>query len=192
MVVPVAITIGVLRWLFAWLDGILGPAIWQVSRMIWQDAPRIPGVGVVATVILVYIAGLLATNIVGRRILAWIDAVFGRIPLARSIYGAIKQLLDSMTMKSQSFRRVVLVRFPTAESWALAFVTNELESAEGVRLISVFVPTTPNPTSGFALVVREDQALPTGFGVDEGITFVMSAGVVPFSRRLSGVAPKAG
>lgn len=191
VVVPVAITIGVLRFLFEWLDGILGPAVWWAMQQVWEDSPRIPGVGVVATVLLVYVAGLLAANMLGRRLLASVDAVFGKIPLARSIYGAIKQLLDSMTLKSSSFHRVVLVKFPTAQSWAVAFVTNELTSADGVRLLSVFIPTTPNPTSGFALVVREDETIATAFGVDEGITFVMSAGVVPFANGFPVISPQA-
>lgn len=190
VVIPVAITIGVLRLLFAWLDGILGPAVWWAMKQVWEDSPRIPGVGVVATLLLVYVAGLLAANMIGRRLFGWMDAVFGRIPLARSIYGAIKQLLDSMTLKSSSFHRVVLVRFPTPQCWAVAFVTNELDSADGVRLLSVFVPTTPNPTSGFALVVREDEAIATSYGVDEGITFVMSAGVVPFATGFPALSPK--
>ncbi len=147
---------------------------------------KIPGLGVILTLMLVLLTGLIVANFFGRRlILAW-ESLLSRIPLVRSVYGAVKQITSSLFADaSQSFREVVLVEYPRRGLWMLAFVTGDtprrFQQVAGQDLINIYVPTTPNPTSGFYIMVPPSDIKRLDIPVEVGLKMILSAGVVnPF------------
>jgi len=144
---------------------------------------EVPGLGVILTVIILLFTGLIVANFLGRRIVnAW-ESLLSRIPLVSSVYGAIKQVTASLfSDASNSFREVVLVEYPRKGLWALAFVTGEtpkkFKQAVGQELINIYVPTTPNPTSGVYIMTPRDAVKRLDIPVEVGLKMILSAGVV--------------
>ncbi|MBT8115958.1 MAG: DUF502 domain-containing protein [Arenicella sp.] len=144
---------------------------------------EIPGLGVILTLTLVILTGLVVANFFGRRLInAW-ESLLSRIPLVRTVYGAVKQVTASLFADaSQSFREVVLVEYPRRGLWMLAFVTGEtpkeFKRVAGRELINIYVPTTPNPTSGFYIMVPPDDVIRLNVPVEVGLKMILSAGVV--------------
>jgi uncharacterized membrane protein len=173
---PLAVTLLVIRFVISVLDTSL-LLLPQVIR------PDIPGVGVLLSVLLVLGTGAIAANFLGSQALGWMEHAFARIPLVRSIYGGIKKLAETLLSgKSVAFRRAVLIRYPHADSWSIAFQTadapKEVMDKTGQVLIAVFVPTTPNPTSGFLLMVPQQDVIRLDMPVQEALRLVISLGVV--------------
>jgi uncharacterized membrane protein len=140
-----------------------------------------PGLGVVVVVVLIFAIGFLASNLVGRRMIAVGERLLNRLPLVRRIYSASKELSGVFfTDKKTVFKRTVLIRFPHESSYAMAFVMNErvrcLDDAVGSEALTVFVPTTPNPTSGFMLVVPKAETVDLEISVEEALKMVISGG----------------
>ena len=141
-----------------------------------------------ATVLFIIVIGALARRVVGKKLLAWFETVISRIPLAKTIYGSARQLLDMLQTKPDGTQRVVLIDFPHKEMKSVGFVTRILhDELTGVELAAVYVPTTPNPTSGYLEVVPMDRLTPTDWTVDQAMTFIISGGAVspdkiPFHR----------
>jgi uncharacterized membrane protein len=127
--------------------------------------------------IIIYLTGVLATNVLGKRLLQWGDALLSRIPLVKSIYTSSKQLTKVFQEGKTSYRRAVLVEWPRPGVQAIGFVTAEVER-NGEPFVVVYVPTMPNPTSGFALFFREAEVMDSGMSVEEAVKFVVSGGVV--------------
>jgi uncharacterized membrane protein len=173
---PLVVTIFFGRFLFGLVDRWTDP----ISLYLFQR--RIPGVGTALFVLLIFVLGVLGHNVLGRRILRIGDRIFARIPILRSIYLGTREVTRAFAGdRAKSFRRVVLIPFPNEGVWAIAFVTGEFDETtpEGPRhLISVFMPTTPNPTTGFFLVYPEDSIRPTGLSVEEALRLVISGGLV--------------
>ncbi len=146
--------------------------------------PNIPGLGILLSIALVLGTGALTANFFGRQLLAWTEALFRRIPLVRQVYGGMKKLAEQLfSGKGNSFRKVVMVEYPRKGMWSLGFLTSDPvgeieEKAGGVDLVAVFVPTTPNPTSGFLLLVPKAEVLELTMSVQEGMQFIISLGVV--------------
>ncbi len=144
---------------------------------------EVPGLGVILTLILVLLTGLIVANFFGRKlVLAW-ESVLSRIPLVRSVYSAVKQITASLfSDASQSFREVVLVEYPRKGLWMLAFVTGDtpkkFQSVAGQELMNIYVPTTPNPTSGFYIMVPPGDVMRLDIPVEVGLKMILSAGVV--------------
>lgn len=177
VVIPIGITIFILKFLFNFADGILGSYLDEwLSAMIQREA-HYPGLGMLTGAIVVYMAGLLATNVLGHQILHWGDELLGRIPLVKSIYTSSKQLTKVFREGGASYRRAVFVEWPRPGVRAIGFVTAEVERA-GERLVVVYIPTMPNPTSGFALFFRESDVCDSGMTVEDAVKFVVSGGVV--------------
>lgn len=177
VVIPVGITIFILRFLFNFADGILGPYLAGLFVAITRHEAYIPGMGMATGLAVVYLTGLLATNVMGTRIIKWWDRVLARIPLVKSIYTSSKQLIQVFKEGKTSYRRAVFVEWPRKGVRAVGFVTAEVER-DGERLVVVYVPTMPNPTSGFALFFREEEVTDSGMTVEEAVKFVVSGGVV--------------
>ncbi len=177
VVVPLGITIFILKFLFNFADGILGSYLDSLLTALINDHTYIPGLGMLTGVIVIYLSGLLATNVMGTRILRWWDDLFSRIPLVKSIYGSSKQLTQVFKDGKTSYRRAVFVEWPRKGVRAIGFVTAEVER-DGERLVVVYVPTMPNPTSGFALFFHEDEVQDCGMSVEDAVKFVVSGGVV--------------
>jgi uncharacterized membrane protein len=138
---------------------------------------HLPGLGMFSGAVVIYLAGLLATNVMGTRLLHWWDDHLRKIPVVKSIYTSSKQLTDVFREGKSTYRRAVFVEWPRPGVRAIGFVTAEVER-DGKRLIVVYVPTMPNPTSGFALFFREHEVLESGMSVEDAVKFVVSGGVV--------------
>jgi uncharacterized membrane protein len=177
IVIPVGITIFILKFLFNFADGILGSYLDGLLSYLTRHEAHLPGLGMVTGAVVIYLTGLLATNVFGHQFLRLGDRLLSRIPLVKSIYTSSKQLMTVFKEGKTSYRRAVFVEWPRRGVRAVGFVTAEVEQA-GERLVVVYVPTMPNPTSGFALFFREDEVLESGMTVEEAVKFVVSGGVV--------------
>jgi uncharacterized membrane protein len=185
--VPLAITIWVLDLIVTTMDQTLRllPSQWQPHALLGRD---IPGLGVVLTVLVVALTGLLARNFIGERLVVYWEALLGRIPIVRSIYSSVKQVSDTiLSPNGQAFRRALLVQYPRPDVWTIAFQTgtpaDEVRRRVGVEMVSVYVPTTPNPTSGFFLMVPRAETIDLNMSVDEALKYVVSMGVVAPTDR---------
>ena len=143
----------------------------------------IPGLGVLFAVILVFLTGVIVANLLGRRLVQFWEALLSRIPFVRSIYATAKQVMETMVSgNGKSFREVVMLEYPRKGLWTLAFVTGEgLPAAQeltGEKLINIYVPTTPNPTSGFFLMVAEKDVVRLDLSVEDGLKLILSTGVI--------------
>ncbi len=182
VLLPVAVTAWLLWSIFLFIDGIVGSVIEFITGY------RIPGVGFAVTVAVVFLAGVLATNLVGRKLIDLWENILLRIPLVNSIYKVIKQIVETVGRKEeQVFRQVVLVEYPRRESWVIGFLVGEAQpdifGRAGKDLVKLFVPTVPNPTSGFLLVVPRKDIIPTTLSVEEGFKMVLSAGIVASNNK---------
>lgn len=174
VIVPLAATIGILTWVFINVDNILQPVI----KAIFGRA--IPGVGFGITIVLIYITGVIASNVLGRKILQYGESLLTRVPVFRPLYIGVKQVLEGLsgtTEKRAAFREVILVEFPRKGMRTLAFITNELTDESGDKLYCIYVPTAPVPTSGYFEIVSEDMVTHTNISVDQAIKMVMSSGI---------------
>lgn len=178
VVVPVGITIFILKFLFNFADGFLGPLIAKLVQIFFGESEYIPGLGVVAGLLVIYCTGVLTANFLGRRLLTVSEDLLCRIPLVNSIYSSSKQVTKVFSSSGKDERRAVFVEFPSAGSYAIGFQTTSLKSLEKSDFYSVFVPTAPNPTSGFILYVAARQVFPAPFGVEEAMKIIVSGGVV--------------
>jgi uncharacterized membrane protein len=177
ILIPLGITLFILKFLFNVADGILGPYLAKLFIAVTRHDTYIPGMGMVTGVVVIYLTGLLATNVMGTQILKWWDSFLSKIPLVKSIYTSSKQLTKVFSEGKTSYRRAVFVEWPRRGVRAVGFVTAEIERS-GERFVVVYVPTMPNPTSGFALFFREDEVMECGMTVEEAVKFVVSSGVV--------------
>jgi uncharacterized membrane protein len=179
VVIPVGITIFILRFLFNLADGILGSYLRRIADVIFGEGHYIPGLGMITGIFVIYLAGLLASNVFGKRMVVYGDNLFSRIPFVKTIYLASKQLMEVFSRKGRgTFQRAVYVDFPKEGSYSIAFITNEVMSVSGKKYYTAFIPTSPNPTSGYVLILEESQVYPTFFSVEEAMKIIMSGGMV--------------
>jgi uncharacterized membrane protein len=176
VVVPLILTYFVLEFLFEAVDGVLKPLL---SRVLGY---YVTGLGVFVTLLLILLTGFFTRSLIGWRIYSLGDRILHRMPLIRPIYGAAKQLLEAVARPSaKSFREVALIEYPRRGTWALCFVTNrlDLQRAEGEseRFVTVFIPSSPTPVSGWVVLVRPEEILPMEMTVEEAVKFVVSGGV---------------
>ena len=171
VVVPLGITILMLAWIFNYIDDILQPAITAIA------GHPIQGVGFGITVILIYLSGVIASSVGGKAIIRFNESIVGKVPIVRQVYHGIKQILESFSKGDRTtFMQVVLIEFPRKGARTIGFVTNESTTAAGKKLLNVFVPTTPNPTSGFLQIVEESEIIRTRISVEDALKIVISAG----------------
>ena len=177
VIAPVGVTAVVLVWLFQQIDNILGTPLQNLLGF------RIPGLGLVLLVLAVMGVGWAVHRAAGRQFLHFWNEALARFPLTGRIYNAMSQIVQTIVGERRSFfRRTVLIPYPTEGIWAVAFVTNEddpvMTTIIGEPCVNVFVPTTPNPTSGFMLVVPKTKIKEMGITIDEAMKLVISAGAV--------------
>lgn len=181
VVVPIWGTVLVLKTLFVTLDGLLGdiPEKYVTQRYV-------PGLGILLLVTVIFLAGLLATNIMGRRIVKRWEDLLQRVPLVRGIYATIKSMMDVLSFQDSGtgkakYSRVVMIEFPRKGQYALALVTGvtpgEVQDISTDRVINVYVPTSPNPTSGYLLFVPESELISVNMSVDEALKMMFSGGM---------------
>jgi uncharacterized membrane protein len=179
---PVLATIVVIRLILDLMDKtlVLLPPAWRPEELFGFS---IPGLGLVFAVVILLGTGMLLTNLFGRKLVEWSERLLNRIPLVRSIYSGAKKVAETVLVPSgKSFRKVLLVEYPRKGMWCLGFQTStdlgEVQHRTGKRVLCVFVPTTPNPTSGFLVMVPEEDTTELDMTVDEAVRMVMSLGVV--------------
>ncbi|MDI9332905.1 MAG: DUF502 domain-containing protein [Cytophagales bacterium] len=186
VLVPLAITIWLLEWAISSLDKtlLLLPQTWQPDN--WLGV-HIPGFGVILTLVVLLSVGALVSNFLGKRIIGWWDALLGRIPVVRSIYSSVKQVSDTLFSENgNAFRQAVLVEWPRQGVWTIGFVTgvpsgdvlHSLQHGITEDYLSVYVPTTPNPTSGYMMMFKKSDCQALSMSVDEALKYVVSMGVV--------------
>lgn len=180
--IPLGVTVMVINLLVGLMDQtlLLLPEEYQPDALLGF---HIPGLGVVLSVIVVLGTGIVVANLFGRKLVKLWESFLARIPLVRTIYASVKQIMETVFSSSgQSFRKVLLVEYPRKGLWTLAFQSGttrgEAQSKTGIEVINIFIPTTPNPTSGFFIMVPRDDVIALDMSVDDGLKMIISAGVV--------------
>ncbi len=180
--VPLGFTVLIVRFLVEFMDRtlLLLPEAYQPEVLIGY---KIPGLGAVLTLVVVLFTGIVVANFFGRKLVAFWENILSRIPLVRSIYSSAKQVAETMFSGStRSFRQVVMLEYPRRGLWTLAFVTGsgirQVREQVGEDMVSIYVPTTPNPTSGFFLMVKKSEVVKLNISVDDGLKLILSTGVL--------------
>ena len=182
VIVPGVITAWVLNWIVSTLDQTLQilPGAWQPDKLLGF---HIPGFGVLLTLLILLVVGAIASNFAGRKLVQWGDALVSRIPVVRSIYSSVKQVSDTLFSDGgNAFRKAVLLQWPREGVWTVAFVTGapngEIAAYLRDEFVSVYVPTTPNPTGGYFVMVRRSDCVELDMSVDAALKYIVSMGVV--------------
>ncbi len=177
---PIIATIWVIKFIIELLDQLVGilPNAYQPEHLIGMD---IPGFGVLIAIIVVLVTGVLVTNFLGDKLMQWWDAALRKIPIIGTIYSTVKQVLHTLVSSDgESFRKVLLIEYPRQGLWSIGFQTAEMEGviqqASGQKMLSVFIPTTPNPTSGFLVMTPKDQVKELNMSVEDAFKMVVSLG----------------
>ncbi|MFV2029726.1 DUF502 domain-containing protein [Neisseria sp. S1] len=181
---PIAVTVWVITYIVSASDQLINllPQHWQPKHFLGFN---IPGLGVIVAVVVLFVTGLFGANVLGKRIIAAWDALLGRIPVVKSIYSSVKKVSESLLSDSrQSFKTPVLVPFPQPNIWTLAFVSGNIPTAvqqalgHGEEYVPVYVPTTPNPTGGYYIMVKCTDIRELDMSVDDALKYVISLGMV--------------
>lgn len=185
VIIPIWGTVLILKTLFVTVDRILGDLLVQLV-----PSHYVPGLGILALIVLVFVAGLFATNFMGRQIVKWWEEWLNRVPLVRGIYSTLKSMMDILSFSDHaSYNRVVLIQFPKNGHYCLAFVTGvtkgEMQDLAQEPLIHVYVPTSPNPTSGYFLLVPEHEVTSVDMSVEEAMKLIVSGGLCSPSTSLA-------
>ena len=198
IILPLGITVYVIRAILKVMDHVLDIMPPLLHPQTYLPFP-VPGLGLILSLLAVILTGMLAKNYAGRRVVDFGEYLLSKIPLVRPIYSAMKQMTQAMFGEAQAaFKRVVLVEFPRQGIYALGFVTGtaaeEIEDRTARKLVSIFLPTTPNPTSGFYLMVPEKETVALSMSVEDAFKLLISAGIaapgnhhlhLPFGERLA-------
>ncbi|HFC8549492.1 TPA: DUF502 domain-containing protein [Neisseria lactamica] len=181
---PIAVTVWVISYIVSASDQLVNllPKQWRPQYVLGFN---IPGLGVIVAIAVLFVTGLFAANVLGRQILAAWDSLLGRIPVVKSIYSSVKKVSESLLSdSSRSFKTPVLVPFPQSGIWTIAFVSGQVSNAVKAALpkdgdyLSVYVPTTPNPTGGYYIMVKKSDVRELDMSVDEALKYVISLGMV--------------
>jgi uncharacterized membrane protein len=182
VIVPVAITVAVLQWIIGTLDRtlLILPEAWQPAKLI---GIHIPGFGVLLTLAILLLVGAVVSNFLGKKLVSWGDSAVSRIPVVRSIYSSVKQVSDTLfSPGGNAFRTAVLVQWPRPDVWTIGFVTGtpggDVTNYLVGEYVSVYVPTTPNPTGGYFVMLRRSDCVELKMSVDDALKYVISMGVV--------------
>jgi uncharacterized membrane protein len=193
--VPIAITLWVLDIIVTTMDLSLSllPSTWQPVAVFGR---HLPGIGAILTLMVIFVTGLLATNFLGQRLVKIWEGLLSRIPIVRTIYSSVKQVSDTLlSPQGNAFRKALLVEYPRKGSWTIGFQTGtpaeevrrrvaqaasvlDPDAGTGAEMVSIYVHTTPNPTSGFFLMMRKDETIELDMSVDEALKYIVSMGVV--------------
>jgi uncharacterized membrane protein len=190
-VIPLGLTWAVFYFLFTQLSRFGTPLVRGLAETLQQSSPSLSEwiltldplfqsiLAVILTLFALYLLGWAATNIVGKSIISAFDTLISRVPFVQTIYGSTKKLMSALQQQPGEIHRVVLIEFPSPQMKTVGFVTRTLmDEGTGQKLAAVYIPTTPNPTSGYLEIVPLDQLVPTDWTMDEAMTFIISGGVV--------------
>ena len=169
---PLYLTFIVIKFLFVTLEDISDPLLKRFDI-------DIPGLGIILTVSLIYLLGLVVTNFLGRKIFNIGENIVKRVPIVNMIYTTLKQITETFTKSStDAFVGAVYIQYPRNGLWTMAFISGESKNEEGIEFYHLFVPTTPNPTSGFFLMIPQSDTIQTGMSVEEGLKTIISGGLL--------------
>jgi uncharacterized membrane protein len=197
VVLPLGITFLVLKFVFNILDNILGPLMPEISVHLLNHEFLLPGLGILGFFLLLYLFGVITSNVLGHKLVGLGDRIFKAIPVVKNIYTSSKQLTDAFSAtRAGAFRQAVFVEFPLEDSFTLGFITNEIRDFNNQEKVAVFVPTAMVPPMGFLLFLPKEKVLPSNLTIEEAIKSIMSVGIVtppnlsvPLSRPLSAPLP---
>ena len=172
-VAPILATVWILTVLFNFFDGFAAPLLDSLLPI------HIPGLGVIIALIFMYLLGILVTNFLGKKIVSIGEAILRKIPLANTIYGTAKQITQSVSGASnKAFKKAVLINYPRSGLWTIAFVTGDSIDDNGESYYHLFVPTTPNPTSGVMVIIPQDDVIDSNLTVEEALKTIISGGML--------------
>ena len=176
---PIIATYWIIKLLFEFLDRLAQPLLAVIGI-------QIPGLGIILTILFIFIIGLFVTNVLGRTILKWSEIIVARVPIVSTIYNSIKQITGAFSgSTAKSFQRVILIEYPRRNLWTMAFVTNESKNKKGDIFYHLFVPTTPNPTSGVFIIVPKKDAIHPNISVESGLRTIVSGGIIDDNISIS-------
>lgn len=182
---PLALTVYLVLELAGWFDSLFQPAVQKIILPVFGRT--IPGVGLIAGLFVIMLIGFVAPSLIGKQLLQLIERVLERVPLVKLIYSGTKQIFDAFSQSGlKKFNRVVRVRFPHSEAWTLGFVTQQMNDSQWLGIegewVSVFVPTTPNPTSGYLIFVKSSDVQSVDISSEEALSFIISCGLTKPGR----------
>jgi uncharacterized membrane protein len=160
-----------LIWVFSGIDNILQPVIKTIF------GSPLPGVGFAVTLVIIYLTGVIASNVVGKKMVRFSDSLLSRVPVFRQLYNGIKRIMQSFSISDKTgITQVVLIEFPRKGMKAIGFITNEFTDQSGEKLLNILIPTAPNPTSGFLQIVKESDVMRTRITIDDALKMIVSIG----------------
>ena len=182
-IVPIAVTFWILKLLFTFFDGFAAPILKRIGI-------EIPGLGIILTLVIVFVLGLFVTNVLGKTLFKWGERILAKLPIVNTIYKTIKQITSAFSGSTvKSFQQVIFIQYPRIGLWTMCFVTNESQNETGEEFYHVFVPTTPNPTSGVFIIVPKKDVVHPNISVEDGLKAIISGGILDSGISLSGKLP---
>ena len=172
-IVPLALTFYIIKIIIVFLDQLTAPIMARINF-------EIPGFGLILTLLIIFALGIFVTNVLGRRLFSWGERLISSIPLVKNIYNTLKQITNAFSgaTQTENYQRVIYIQYPRKELWTISFVTSESVDGSGEEYYHVFVPTTPNPTSGVFIIVPKKDAIEADLTVEEGLKAVISGGLL--------------
>ena len=172
-IVPLALTFYIIKIIIVFLDQLTAPIMARINL-------EIPGFGLILTLLIIFALGIFVTNVLGRRLFSWGERLISSIPLVKNIYNTLKQITNAFSgaTQTENYQRVIYIQYPRKELWTISFVTGESVDGSGKEYYHVFVPTTPNPTSGVFIIIPKKDAIEADLTVEEGLKAVISGGLL--------------
>ena len=172
-IVPLALTFYIIKIIIVFLDQLTAPILEKIKL-------EIPGFGLILTLLIIFSLGIFVTNVLGRRLFSWTERLISSIPLVNNIYNTLKQITNAFSgaTQTENYQRVIYIQYPRKELWTISFVTGESVDGSGKEYYHIFVPTTPNPTSGVFIIVPKKDAIEADLTVEEGLKAVISGGLL--------------
>ena len=172
-IVPLALTFYIIKIIIVFLDQLTAPIMARINF-------EIPGFGLILTLLIIFALGIFVTNVLGRRLFSWGERLISSIPLVKNIYNTLKQITNAFSgaTQTENYQRVIYIQYPRKELWTISFVTSESVDGSGEEYYHVFVPTTPNPTSGVFIIVPKKDAIEADLTIEEGLKAVISGGLL--------------
>ena len=172
-IVPLALTFYIIKIIIVFLDQLTAPIMARINL-------EIPGFGLILTLLIIFALGIFVTNVLGRRLFSWGERLISSIPLVKNIYNTLKQITNAFSgaTQTENYQRVIYIQYPRKELWTICFVTSESVDGSGEEYYHVFVPTTPNPTSGVFIIIPKKDAIEADLSVEEGLKAVISGGLL--------------
>ena len=172
-IVPLALTFYIIKIIIVFLDQLTAPIMARINL-------EIPGFGLILTLLIIFALGVFVTNVLGRRLFSWGERLISSIPLVKNIYNTLKQITNAFSgaTQTENYQRVIYIQYPRKEIWTISFVTGESVDESGKEYYHIFVPTTPNPTSGVFIIIPKEDAIEADLTVEEGLKAVISGGLL--------------